>query len=213
MNYLVVLFKNKKRKKIIKSFVQKNRAESFFDKCVQTSNKVLFDVTVENAKKVNYELAIISSVDEFQLSLFKQDYLGRNIEINLSDSDLKIIKIDRYYIPEKIYDCQKNKRITFEDFWDLYFKTKELKNIFTLNNKLIIQIDESINVFSLKNIDESKRLMSTIQEYMVDSKRADGLFVKDTDTIHRKYLYGLLEKNGFDKKKFYRQSTTFSERR
>jgi hypothetical protein len=39
------------------------------------------------------------------------------------------------------------------------------------------------------------------------------LFVKDTDTIHRKYLYGLLEKNGFDKKKFYRQSTTFSERR
>ena len=62
-------------------------------------------------------------------------------------------------------------------------------------------------------IEESKRLMSTIQEYMIETKRADGLFVKDTDTVHRKYLYDLLEKNGFDKKKFYRQSTTFSERK
>ena len=38
-------------------------------------------------------------------------------------------------------------------------------------------------------------------------------FVKDTSTTQRKWMYNLLVKNGFDKKKLYRQTTTFSKRK
>jgi hypothetical protein len=36
--------------------------------------------------------------------------------------------------------------------------------------------------------------------------------VRDTSTTHRKWMYELLEKKGFDRKLLYRQTTTFSKR-
>ena len=210
---MVVLFKNKKRKKIIKYFVTKNKAELFFKKQLELSDAVNFNIEVENAKNVKYELALLSIIDETQLALFKQDDIGRNVKIEMVDSDYKIIKIESFNVPEKIFDWSLNKRISFDEFFALYFKEKELKNIFTVNNKLVIQKDENLNLFTLKNSEESKRFLYSLQDYMLKQKRSDGLFVKDTDTIHRKYLYELLEKNGIDKKRLYRQSTTFSERK
>jgi len=38
------------------------------------------------------------------------------------------------------------------------------------------------------------------------------MFIKDSTQTQRKWLYNVLEKNGFDKKKLYRQKTTFSKR-
>ena len=40
-NYLVVLFKNKKRKKIIKKFVTLSRAKTFYDNLIKKSNEVI----------------------------------------------------------------------------------------------------------------------------------------------------------------------------
>ena len=210
---MVVLFKNKKRKKIIKSFVRKNRAEIFFNNLCEYSDKINFRVEFENSKKVHYEIAIITTNEETQLSMFKQDELGRNVKIELTDSEYKIIKIQSYNLPEKIYDWNKEKRISFEELVDYYFSTRELKSVYSLNNKLIIQIEDQINLFSLKNSSESKRLIEILQNLFVSTNRYDCIFSKDLDTIHRKYLYNILEKNGIDKKKLYRQSTTFSEKR
>jgi len=213
MNYLVVLFKNKKRKKIIKSFVRKNKAELFFNKCLEDSKEVKFNIVVENATDVEYELGLLSVVDDTQLNLFTHDDLGRNVKVELTDSDYKIINISKYNLPEKIFDWSENKRIDFNFLVSKYFKEKTLKNVFTINNKLVIQVDEQINLFSLKDSDESKRLLDTLQSYMVSQKRAESIFVKDLNTIQRKYLYSILEKNGIDKKKLYRQKTTFSLRK
>lgn len=210
---MVVLFKNKKRKKIIKSFVRKNKAELFFNKCIDESNKVQFEVVVENANKVTYEISIISVLDDTQMVLFKQDDMGRNVKIEMTDSDYKIIRLQKYNLPEKIFDWKQNKRIDFEEFCLKYVNTSGLKNIFTVNNKVVVQNDDLVNLFSLKNKNESKRFISVLQNYMIDKKRADAIFVSDSNTVHRKYLYKLLEDNGFDKKKLYRQSTTFSEKK
>ena len=48
VNYLVVLFKNKKRKKIINKFVTFSRAKQYYDNLLKESNDVLFNVEVEN---------------------------------------------------------------------------------------------------------------------------------------------------------------------
>jgi hypothetical protein len=213
MNYIVVLFKNKKRKKIIKSFVRKNIAELYFKKLCDESDKVKFNVEVENSLDVIYEVGLLCKNIDTQFQLFSQDDIGRNVRVNLEDSDLQIIKIHKYKIPEKLQDWSSNKRITYDEFFKKHFSDKELKNVFTVNNKIIVQKDEQTSVYSLKNIEESKRLLMLLQDEFISSKRADAIFVKDMDTIQRKYLYDHLEKLGIDKKRLYRQSTTFSERK
>jgi hypothetical protein len=213
MNYIVVLFKNKKRKKIIKSFIKKNTAELYFKKICEQSDKVKFNVEVENSLDVTYEVGLLCKNIDTQFQLFSQDDIGRNIRVALEDSDLQIIKIHRYRVPEKLHDWSTNKRITYDEFFKKHFTNKELKNVFTVNNKIIVQKDEQTSVYSLKNIEESKRLLMLLQDEFVSLKRTDAIFVKDMDTIQRKYLYEHLEKLGIDKKRLYRQSTTFSERK
>ena len=207
------MFKNKKRKKIIKSFVRKNVAELYFKKICEQSDKIKFNVEVENSLDVTYEVGLLCKNIDTQFQLFSQDDIGRNIKVNLEDSDLQIIKIHRYRVPEKLHEWSTNKRITYDEFFKKHFTNKELKNVFTVNNKIIVQRDEQTSVYSLKNIEESKRLLMLLQDEFVSLKRADAIFVKDMDTIQRKYLYEHLEKLGIDKKRLYRQSTTFSERK
>ena len=207
------MFKNKKRKKIIKSFIRKNVAELYFKKICEQSDKIKFNVEVENSLDVTYEVGLLCKNIDTQFQLFSQDDIGRNIRVNLEDSDLQIIKIHRYRVPEKLHEWSTNKRITYDEFFKKHFTNKELKNVFTVNNKIIVQKDEQTSVYSLKNIEESKRLLMLLQDEFVSLKRADAIFVKDMDTIQRKYLYDHLEKLGIDKKRLYRQSTTFSERK
>ena len=207
------MFKNKKRKKIIKSFVRKNVAELYFKKICEQSDQIKFNVEVENSLDVTYEVGLLCKNIDTQFQLFSQDDIGRNIRVNLEDSDLQIIKIHRYRVPEKLHEWSTNKRITYDEFFKKHFTNKELKNVFTVNNKIIVQRDEQTSVYSLKNIEESKRLLMLLQDEFVSLKRADSIFVKDMDTIQRKYLYDHLEKLGIDKKRLYRQSTTFSERK
>lgn len=210
---MVVLFKNKKRKKIIKSFVRKNIAETFYNKKIEESNLIRFNVEVENSEDVEYELGLVSTTLELQMDLFIQDDIGRNIKVQVDDDKFKILKVVPFNLVEKIQDWSTNKRITYDEFFKKYFSNRDLKNIFTIHNKLFIQKDEDISVFSLKNSSESKRLMKVIQDHLVTEKRADGIFVTDRDTVQRKYLYNLLEEKGFNKKRLYRQSTTFSKRK
>jgi hypothetical protein len=213
MNYLIVIFKNKKRKKIIKSFVRKNIAEIFYNQKIEDSNKVKFNVEVENSEPCKYEIALITTTIDFQMDLFIQDDIGRNVKIKTDDSNYKILKISNYNLPEKLFDWSSNSRISFDFFYGKYFKSRELKNVFTVNNKLLIQQEDNVNIFSLKNSSESKRLLNILQEHMISENRSDAIFVPDNDNIQRKYLYTILEEKGINKSKLYRQSTTFSKRK
>jgi hypothetical protein len=213
MNYLIVLFKNKKRKKIIKSFVRKNIAEKFYKNKLEESSKVKFNVEVENSESCKYEIALITTTLDYQMDLFVQDDIGRNVKVETEDSKFKILSISSFNVPEKIQDWSTNNRISFEEFYKKYFTNRDLKNVFTVNNKLVIQKDEDVKIFSLKNSVESKRFLTILQEFMISERRSDAIFVPDNDNIQRKYLYSILEEKGIDKNKLYRQSTTFSKRK
>ena len=180
MNYLIVLFKNKKRKKIIKSFVRKNVAEKFFKNKIDESNKIKFNVEVENSEECKFELAIVSTVSEIQFDLFVQDDIGRNVKVEIEDDNFKILKISNYNLPEKIQDWSLNKRISFDEFFKKYFLTRDLKNVFSINNKIVIQQDEDVNLFSLAHIPASsiELYFSNITPDFL-SKRFIGLFLLD----------------------------------
>jgi hypothetical protein len=211
-NYIIVLFKNKKKKKIIKGYQSEKRAITKFKSLIKENN-IDFGVTYENAEYVTYELGLLTNQDSYQVPLFKEDEFGRNTELFMdSDTDYMIKRMVPYSIEEKIYDWSTNNRITFNDVVKKYCIKKEMKSISTLHNKLIIQINDKFFVFSLKNIDDSHRLLSTLENHFRNNGRNDAIFVRDTSTTQRKWMYNLLVKNGFDKKKLYRQTTTFSKR-
>jgi len=208
-NYLVVLFKNKKRKKIIKKFITLSRAKSYFNKIIEQSNDIIFEVLVENGKECKFELGLIEMSINQLAPVYMTDEYGRNVKVKLEDGGMSILTIAPYKEEDLIYDVKNKSKITTQDFIKTYLKGDGLKMVSVLNNKIILQKDEQIDLFSLKNESECSRFVDCLSSYFFKTKRGDCLFIKDYSSPQRKYLYELLESNGFDKKVLYRKFTTY----
>lgn len=206
--YLVVLFKNKKKKKILNKFVSFDRAKSYYKSIIKKSEEVIFDVNYENGNASIYEVGIveIGSVGDFPV--YVTDSMGRNIKVKLDEDNMYLKEISIYRKEELIFDVDKNKKIKIDYFIKKYLTKDTLKVVSILNNKIIVQKDEDIKLFSVKNEIDASRFIECLSDYFFKNKRNDCLFVKDTSTPQRKYLFELLEKNGFDKKILYRKFTT-----
>lgn len=207
--FLVVLFKNKVRKKIIKTFKTSKRCTDFYNKLVKESNNVVFDRKHDNGYDSKYEIAMVKSGVSENNIIYKSDEYGRNIKIEVEDDNFTILDIKNYKVSEKIFDLQSKKRIDLETFINLYLSKKGIKMISKLNNRVVVQKDEKVWLFSLKNIEDAYRFMESLSSHFFSIGRGDCIFVKDTSTIHRKYLYELLEEKGYTKDFLYRQVTTF----
>lgn len=211
-NYIIVLFKNKKKKRIIKGYSTETNARKKFNDIID-SNKVLFPMEYENAEYCIHELALLTTQKDFQLPLFITDEFGRSEKVFLEgDTHYTFLNIKPYNIEEKIYDWQTDDKITLDELIRKYCPKNNFKSISTLNNKLVIQIDEDFKLFSLKNVDDSNRLINIMESHFMNLGRRDAMFIRDTSTTQRKWLYNVLEEKGFDRRKLYRQSTTYSKR-
>jgi hypothetical protein len=213
MNYLVVLFKNKERKKIINKFITYERAEEFYNKLIIESNSVNFKTLIENATPVIYELGLLKKNSDDFNPLFVKDKLGRQIKVDLDDPDYKIIKLNPYNVSEKIYSIDYKKKISFESFVKSFLPKNTIKLISKLNNKIAIQNDDDIKLFSLKNEIESKRFLDSLSDFMIKENRIDCIIVSETSKEQKKYLYDLLSQKGISKQSLYRVSTTFKNRK
>ena len=208
-NYLVVLFKNKKKKKIIKKFVTLSRAKNYFDGLIEKSNEVIFEVLVENGKECKFELGLISLSVNQSSPVYMTDEFGRSIKVKLDENGMSILHLKPFRDEDLIYDVRNKKKITTQEFIKRYLKGDGLNMVSVLNNKVILQRDEKIDLFSLKNESECSRFVECLSSYFFKIKRGDCLFIKDCSSPQRKYLYELLESNGFDKKVLYRKFTTY----
>jgi hypothetical protein len=208
-NYLIVLFKNKTRKKIIKKFITLSRAKSYFNKIIEQSSEVIFEVLVENGKDCKFELGLIETSVNQSSPVYMTDEHGRNIKVKLEDDGMSILMISPYKEEDLLYDVKNKSKITTQEFIKTYLRGNGLKMVSVLNNKIILQKDEQINLFSLKNESECSRFVDCLSSHFFKIKRGDCLFIKDYSSPQRKYLYELLESNGFDKKVLYRKFTTY----
>lgn len=208
-NYLVVLFKNKKRKRIIKKFVTLSRAKEFYRSKINESNEVIFDVLVENGKDCKFELGLIENKVNQSAPVYMTDELGRQVKVKLEGDGMSLLDVVPFREEELIYDVKTKLKITSQELIKKYFKGDGLKMLSVLNNKAILQKDEEIYLFSLKNESECSRFVDSLSKHFYKIKRGDCLFIKDYSSAQRKYLYELLESNGFDKKVLYRKFTTY----
>jgi hypothetical protein len=208
VNYLVVLFKDKTKKKIINKFVTFSRAKQYYDKLLNESNNIIFNVEVENGVECKYELGIVELSSNQLVPVYMTDELGRHSKVKLESNDMTLFQISPYKKEEKIYDVTKKKKITINQLIKTYLKGDGLKLISSLNNKIIIQENEKINLFTLKSENESSRFIDSLSQHFFKIKRGDCLLVKDNSSAQRKYLFNLLESYGVDKKILYRKFTT-----
>ena len=208
-NYLVVLFKNKKRKRIIKKFVTLSRAKKMYNQLINESKEVIFEVLVENGKECKFELGLVENKTNQSAPVYMVDEYGRSVKVKLEDSGMSLLEITPFREEELIYDIQNKVKITSQELIKKYFKGDGLKMLSVLNNKAILQKDEEIYLFSLKNEVECSRFVESLSSHFFKIKRGDCLFIKDYSSAQRKYLYSLLESNGFDKKVLYRKFTTY----
>jgi hypothetical protein len=209
MKYTVILFKNKERKKLLKSFKTFERADAFFTRLQEESRGVVFNKEIENGISCDFEIGLIDNTPTEFENYFVRDDLGRQVRIKTDDSTIKIVKISKYRLEELIYDISKNKRLSFKNFYKSYLSGSEIKIISKLNNKFFIQEDDNINLFSLKTESDCLRFFSQLETYLFEKKKANCILVSDSSTRQKKYLYSLLESKGISKKSLYKQSTTF----
>lgn len=208
-NYVLVLFKNKKKRKIIKRYYTEKNAKKQFDALIKKNSEIIFEKKIENTDEVVFHLGLLTNKIKTQNTLVLIDDLGRNEIAKLDDKNYVFIDIKNYNIEEKLYDYQKKTKITFNEFIKFYCKNTNLKNIFSINNKICVQEDENIFLFSFKNINESNRFLNLLESFFFNNNRNDSIFVRDVSITQRKWIYDMLEKHGFNKKNLYRQKTTF----
>ena len=206
-NYMVVLFKNKTKKKIIKKFITFKRAKSFYDNLVKESNDVIFNVEVETGKECKYEIGLVEMSSKQLVPVYMTDEFGRSIKVKLNEDGMTLFQINSYKKEELIYDIKDGKKITVQELIKKYLRGDGLKMVSVLNNKIVVQEEEKINLFTLKSEKESSRLVDCLSLYFFKIKRGDCLFIKDYSSTQRKYLYTLLESNGFSKRVLYRKFT------
>jgi hypothetical protein len=207
-NYIIVLFKNKSKKKIINKFITSNKAKKFYDELIEESNSVIFPKEFENGEQSNFELGLLTKTTDSLFPIYTTDELGRRIKVQLEDPEWRIIKITPYKIEEELYDIQLGKKITTPELIRKYLKQEGIKMVSKLNNKIVVQKDEDVKLFSLKNEYDSHRFIETVSQHFLSKNRIDTMFISDASSAQKKYLYNLLESKGIDKKVLYRKSTT-----
>jgi predicted Fe-Mo cluster-binding NifX family protein len=207
-NYMVVLFKDKTKKKIIKKFITFKKAKSFYNDLLKKSDEVIFNVEVESGKECKYEVGIVELSSKQLVPVYMTDEFGRSIKVKLNEDGMTLFQISPYKKEELIYDIKEGKKITVQDLIKKYMRGDGLKMVSVLNNKVVVQEDEKINLFTLKSEKEASRLVDCMSLHFFKIKRGDCLFIKDYSSTQRKYLYTLLESNGFSKRVLYRKFTS-----
>jgi hypothetical protein len=209
MNYLIVVFKNKSKQKIIKKFKTSNRASDFYKSILEKNDEVIFETKHENGNYVDYEIALLEKKGNTLFPIYTKDEMGRNVKLEFDDDEYNIVKISSYRVPEQIHDYQTKNRIGVETFINKYLSKTGVKLVSKLNNKIVVQNEDNVDLFTMKNELDAQRLIENLTQRFIKLKRGDCMFVLDVSSPQRKYLYKLLIDKGYDVNYLYRKETTY----
>ena len=199
-NYIIVLFKNKIKKKIIKKFKTLNNAKKFYNTLLEKSDSVIFNMETE--------IGFLEK-NVTPLPYYVKDDFGRQIKIELEDPDYSLTKLSKFKKEELIFDVSKSKRVSVQYLIKQYLPKLGIKLVSKINNKIVIQNNSEINLFSLKTEGDTNRLMDGLSSYLLSKGRIDCILVKDSSKGQKKYLYDLLNDAGYSKSVLYRRFTTY----
>ena len=203
--YFIVLFCNKKRVSVLYRCMNKNTIYEYWRE-YRTQKKPPY-IKLQGGKRgqeLNFELALIFPNNRWVKKTWVKDSLGRNQEAIIENDKLRIKEIIPYWKEELIYDFQSKKRIRYHEMVNQILPINEIAQIFTLNNKIFVQVENDVKLYGSKNLKDNERLFEILKEDLINKKRGNFLFIKDIDTYQRKLLYDLLESKGFKRRELFR---------
>ena len=203
--YAIILFENKTRLRVLYKCMQKNTVYEHWRE-FKTEKKPKF-IKLQGGKRrqeVVHELGLLMPNSRWVDQVWVKDSMGRNQKAVLEDKKLRITEIIPYWVEEKVYDHENGKRIRYHEMMNQILPITELSQIFTLNSKMFIQVDDKVRYFSCKNIYDTERLFEIVKDDLLERKRGNFLFIKDSSTEHRKMLYAMLESKGYKRNELFR---------
>ena len=205
--YFIILYLNGKKKKVLHKSARRTTIMDYWGE-FKTQRKPPYCAEIRGRKrtKVEYELFLIYPRTRWNTTdkAYKKDELGRNIEISLNHPDFRVKEILPWWEEEKVYDFQVKEHIRFHEMMDKIIRIEDICQVFTLNNKLFVQIENDVTVYGNKNLHDTTRLFELVKEEINKKKRRNFLFVKDVTTYQRKMLYDFLITKGFSRRELFR---------
>jgi hypothetical protein len=203
--YFIVLFCNKKKVKILYKCMKRTTVYEYWRE-FKTEKKPRY-VKQQGGKRnreLVYELGLIFPNNRWATQVWVKDSLGRNEPAIMDGDKFRIKEIVPYWEEELIYDYSIKKRIRYHQMMEYIESVTEIAQIFTLNNKLFVQVEEDVRLFGNKNIKDADRLLELVKEDLLKKKRGNFIFVRDVTTHQRTLLYNLLESKGFKRQELFR---------
>jgi len=203
--YFIVLFCNKKRVKTLYRCQKRTTVYEYWREYkTQKPPRFLKVQGYKRKQELFYELALIFPNNRWATKTYVKDSLGRNVEAKIEDNKFRIKEIIPYWEEELVYDYQIKKRIRYHELLEKVLTISEIAQIFTLNNKLFVQVDDQIDLYGNKNINDANRLIEILKEDLLKKKKGNFIYVKDISTQQRKNLYNLLESKGYKRTELFR---------
>lgn len=202
--YMIVLFFNKTIIKVYHNTMKKGDVTDKWHELKTEKKPRYIRMNNNRGKSRIYELALIYPADKRSKPTYTRDELGRNVEVKIESKKHRVKEIIPYWVEETIYDYETKKHIRYHEFIDIFSSVTEISQIFKLNNKIILQIDDKFRMFGNKNNDDCNRLFDILREDLLNKNCGNFIFIKDITTAQRTSLYKLLEEHGFSKRILYR---------
>jgi hypothetical protein len=203
--YFVILFCNKKKLRILYKCQKKNTIYDAWHE-FKTQKKPPF-VKLQGGKRqreLNFELGLIFPNNKWAKPTYIKDEMGRNVEAKMTDTKFRIKELIPYWDEEKIYDFDSKKRIRYHEMMEIILKVENIAQIFTLNNKVFLQVENDIRLFGNKNIADADRLFEIVKKDLTKRGYGNFIFVKDITTPQRSHLYEMLESKGYKRTELLR---------
>jgi hypothetical protein len=203
--YAIVLFENQKKIKVLYKCMQRKTVYEYWRE-YKTEKKPPF-VKLQGGKRrqeLVHELGLLLPNSRWSDQVWVKDSLGRNQKAIFEDDNLRIKEIIPYWVEEKVYDHDNGKRIRYHEMMEQILPINDIAQIFTLNNKLFVQIEDNVRYFSCKNLIDTERLFEIVKNDLLNRKRGNFMFVKDVSTQQRKMLYAMLIAKGYKKSELFR---------
>lgn len=203
--YFIYLYCNRKKQKIIhKSAKRTTILEVWRELKTQKKPRYVKTNSGKKREETNYELALIFPNTRWSTKTYIRDDMGRNLEATIDNDKQRIKEIIPYWAEELIYDFDAKKRIRYHEMIQQFYDVSEIAQVFSLNNKIFLQVDNDVKMFGNKNLEDSNRLFDIIREDLLKKKKTNYIFVKDVTTHQRKLLYNLLVSKGYKRRELFR---------
>jgi len=203
--YFIILFCNKKKRRTLYKCQKKNTVYEYWQE-FKTQKKPPF-IKLQGGKRKRelvFELGLIFPNNKWAIPTIIRDSLGRNVEAKMVDPKFRIKELIPYWDEELIYDLENKKRIRYHQMMEIILKVDDIAQIFTLNNKLFLQVEDNIRMFGNKNISDANRLFEIVRSDINKRGKENFIFVKDITTYQRSNLYTLLESKGYKRTELFR---------